>query len=151
MQQQVDLEALLMPIVASYGLDWVGLQINPAGQHASLRLFIDKPDGIEVEDCVKVSRQANAVLSVEASAFADYALEVSSPGVERPLFNVQQCAEQIGKQVSVRLRQPLDGKRTVKGELTVAEEGKIQVVASSNQTFEFPFANIDQAHIVYEW
>ena len=115
MRRHAALENLIAPIVGSLGLTWVGLQYFPQGKRSVLRLFIDKPGGLSVEDCGRVSRQVDTVLSVEKPITGEYTLEVSSPGLDRLLFSLEQCHEQIGKIVSVQLVAPKAGARNFKG------------------------------------
>ena len=150
MRQHEALEAVILPIVDGLGLQWVGLQYFPAGRRSLLRLYVDKPGGVSCGDCEQVSRQVNAVLSVEDVVKGDYLLEVSSPGLDRLLFTLPQCREHVGKRVAIRLVAPLEGKRNFKGELHVEGE-KIGVRLDNNDLVTFPFIDIEEARLVPEW
>lgn len=138
-----------MPIVSGLGLTWVGLQYVP-GRRALIRLYVDKPGGVSIEDCAQVSRQVNAVLGVENVVTEDYTLEVSSPGLDRLLFTVEQCSEQIGKLVAIRLIVPIQGKRNFKGRLLGVEGEKLSIVSESGE-LELSFSDIAEARVVPEW
>lgn len=150
MRRHEALETVILPIVNGLGLIWVGLQYFPQGKHSLLRLYVDKLGGVSCEDCKCVSRQVNAVLSVEDLIKGDYLLEVSSPGLDRLLFTLAQCKEHVGKRVAVRLIAPVEGKRNFKGKLQVEGE-QIGVQLDNNDLVTFPFIDIEEARLVPEW
>lgn len=147
MRQNVVLEKLIAPIVGGLGITWVGLQYFPQGKQSILRLFVDKPGGISVEDCGRVSRQVNAVLSVENLIPGKYTLEVSSPGLDRLLFSVEQCREQIGKMVSIQLVVPKAGARNFKGRLERVEGSLLTFLMDSGEV-TFVFEDINEMRLV---
>lgn len=127
--QEDRLTALLAPAVTGLGYELVGIEYLPAGKQSVLRIYIDSDDGILVEDCERVSRQVSAVLDVEDPIRGAYTLEVSSPGIDRPLFTPEHYARFIGQPVRVQLIRALDGRRKFKGEVeAVDEEGLTLVV-----------------------
>lgn len=150
MRQHAALEKLIAPIVDSLGLTWVGLQYFPQGKRSILRLFVDKPGGVSVDDCARVSRQVNAVLSVENPIPGEYTLEVSSPGLDRLLFSVEQCREQIGKMVSIQLVVPKAGKRNFKGRLERVEGSLLTLLMDTGEV-TFVFEDISEVRLVPEW
>ncbi len=107
-------EMLEAPVVAA-GYELVGLEFVRAGQHSTLRIFIDHENGITVEDCAEVSRQVSAVLDVEDPISVVYNLEVSSPGLERPLFKAAHYEQFIGHEVSIVLKMAVGNRRKWKG------------------------------------
>src|SRR5690554_8020762 len=103
---------MLIPVVEALGYRCWGIEFLSQGRHSLLRVYIDHPDGVSVEACATVSRQASAVLDVEDPISGDYTLEVSSPGVERPLFTLEQDAAFAGAQAESSLGVPYGGGRT---------------------------------------
>jgi len=150
MRRREVLEKLIAPVVAGLGLQWVGMHYLPQNQRSLLRVFVDKTGGVGVDDCERVSRQINALLSVEDSADEDYVLEVSSPGLDRFLFSPEQCAEQIGKLVSVRLLVPREGRKNFKGNLNRVDGADVFVTVDENEE-HFSFTDIDEIRLVPKW
>ena len=151
MRRHHALEDVMMPVVLGLGYTWAGLQVVPHGKHALYRLFIDKlPGGVTVEDCSKVARQLNAVLSVEGVVRGAYTLEVSSPGLDRLLFTPEQCADQLGKMISVRLVALKDAKRNFKGRLLKVESEVLSIETEAG-LISLPFSDIAEARLVPEW
>ena len=121
------LVALLQPVVE--GLDYVlwELEFAPGRGNALLRLYIDSADGITVDDCERVSRAVSEVLDAEDPVPGHYTLEVSSPGLDRPLRTPAHFAAYVGEAVFVELAQAIDGQRRFKGRLAAAGEDSIEV------------------------
>ncbi|MDO6805612.1 ribosome maturation factor RimP, partial [Wenyingzhuangia sp. 1_MG-2023] len=101
------------------------LELVAQGRHTLLRVYIDHADGITVDHCADVSRQIGSVLDVEDPISQDYTLEVSSPGMDRPLFTMDQYVQSVGEEIELRLRMPFDGRRKFKGRLQGIEEQDI--------------------------
>ena len=110
-------EMLKAPVEALGHKLW-GLEYIQAGKHSILRLYIDNEKGIFIEDCAEASRQVSAVMDVEDPISTEYTLEVSSPGVDRPLFTAEQYNAYIGETVKVQLTMPVAGSRNLKGTVT---------------------------------
>ena len=141
-----DLKALLAPVIEAMGYEFWGLDYIQ-GRGAVLRIFIDSEDGITVDDCAAVSHQVSGVLDVEDPIPGEYNLEVSSPGMERPLYTLEQFAMYVGDQVQMRLLAPVAGKRRVKG-LLDAVEGEELVVKVGEEVLRVPFSQVDRANLV---
>ncbi|MFK7994376.1 MAG: ribosome maturation factor RimP [Granulosicoccus sp.] len=139
--------SVVEPVVIGLGYTLVGAEFGQAENGQTLRVYIDKPEGIVMEDCAAVSRQLNAVLDVEDTIKSAYLLEVSSPGVDRPLFTEPQFAEQVGEQVRVRMADAVNGRRNFKGKL-VAVENACAVVEVDGIDYELPVSDVEQAHII---
>ena len=149
MQRHLELEKIILPVVIGLGYSFVGLQHFSQGKHSTIRLYIDKPNGVTIDDCERVSRQVNAALEVEPS-YQEIMLEVSSPGVDRLLFTPAQFREFVGKEVSIRLRVPVDGKRNYKGILK--EVGMESVgIEINEETVKLSFTDIIEARLVPVW
>ncbi|PZQ34759.1 MAG: ribosome maturation factor RimP, partial [Ectopseudomonas oleovorans] len=117
------------------------------GRHSLLRVYIDKADGILIDDCEIVSRQLSGVLDVEDPITSEYTLEVSSPGMDRPLFTLEQFATHAGEQVKIKLRSPFDGRRNFQGLLRGVEEQDV-VVQVDDHEYLLPIDLIDKANII---
>nr|WP_189659875.1 MULTISPECIES: ribosome maturation factor RimP [Pseudomonas] len=141
------LQALLAPVVTGLGFECWGIEFVSQGKHSVLRVYIDKEGGILVDDCAEVSRQVSSVLDVEDPISSEYTLEVSSPGMERPLFTVEQFASHAGEQVKIKLRSPFEGRRNFQGLLRGVEEQDV-VVQVDDQEFLLPIDSIDKANII---
>jgi ribosome maturation factor RimP len=141
------LQALLAPVVEALGYQCWGIEFISQGRHSLLRVYIDHPDGILIDDCEKVSRQVSGVLDVEDPVSGEYTLEVSSPGMDRPLFTLEQFAAHVGAQVKIRLRSPYEGRRNFQGVLRGIEEQDV-VVQVDNHEYLLPIESIDKANII---
>lgn len=142
------LEQILRPVVEGLGYEFWGIEFRSQGHQSLLRLFIDDAEkGISVEDCEKVSRQVSGVLDVEDPIQTEYTLEVSSPGMDRPLFQLEQYQAFIGHQISIRLRMAFEGRRRFQGLLKGTEDGDVVVVVDDHE-YLLPFESIDKANIV---
>lgn len=141
---------MLRPAVEEVGVELLGIEFVSAGKHSILRLFIDHENGIDVDNCADVSRQVGALLDVEDPISTEYNLEVSSPGLDRPLFTLEHYQAVIGETVNVRLSLPLNGRRKFKGKLN-AIENDILVVTVDNEEFELVFSNVDKGNLVHNF
>ena len=144
---------IIEPVVTGLDYEFVGLEFIPQSHSALLRIYIDSPDGLPVEACIKVSRHISTVLDVEWSYTSPYQLEVSSPGLDRILFTPEQMAKFIGQQVKVKLRFPKDGRRQLTGELLSVEGDQIVVRTTEGETqeIEMMFDEIAKARLVPQW
>lgn len=144
------LQALLEPTIAGLGYELLGIERARHGESQLLRLYIDQPAGITVDDCERVSRQVGDVLEAEQAIRSEYTLEVSSPGIDRPLFTPEQHRRFLGEQIQLRLRNLVDGRRRVAGRLCeVAADGLVLEVDGAR--FEAPFDQIERSRLVPDW
>ena len=143
------LNKILAPVVEGLGYEYVGLEYNPASGHSLLRIYIDHQDGITVDDCATTSRQVSAVLDVEDPIASEYTLEVSSPGLDRPLFIAKHFQQFIGERVKCRLRFHDNGRRNFTGELLQANDTTI-VLNIDNEEIELVIENIEKANLIPE-
>ncbi len=145
------LEELLSPVVVSLGFEFVGMEYLPQGKHSLLRIYIDKPEGITADDCGAVSHQVSGVLEVEDPISGHYVLEVSSPGLDRPLFKLTDFERFSGQRAQIRLQVPLNGRRNFKGMLQgIREEGQQVVLELDEETVSLPWDRIDKARLIVE-
>lgn len=142
--------AIIEPAVSALGFELLGVEYLPQGRHSLLRLYIDHEEGISVDDCGDVSRQVSAVLDVEDPIRGEYTLEVSSPGVDRPLFTSEHYVRFAGHSAEIRLHAPLDGRRKFQGEIQGVEGDEI-VLNVEGKTLRFAVGNIEKGHLIHEW
>lgn len=141
------LQRLLTPAVEALGFELWGLEFLRQGRGATLRVYIESPDGVSVDDCAAVSRQVSGVLDVEDPISGEYLLEVSSPGMDRPLFTLAQFAAFAGEDVRLSLRSAFEGRRRFSGRL-VGVEGEDVVLLVDGEEYLLPIEQVDKAHVV---
>ncbi|MCG3730019.1 ribosome maturation factor RimP [Vibrio cincinnatiensis] len=139
-------EMLEAPVVAS-GYELVGLEFVRAGEHSTLRIYIDHENGITVDDCAEVSHQVSAVLDVEDPITVAYNLEVSSPGLERPLFKAAHYEQFIGHEVSIVLKMAVGNRRKWKGQIHATEGETIHIMVDGQEE-HFALSNIAKANLI---
>lgn len=140
------LAARLTPLVEGLGYELWELEYSPGRGNGFLRLYIDAEAGITLDDCERVSRAVSEVLDAEDPIPGQYTLEVSSPGLERPLRTVQQFARFVGETVFVETVQPQEGRRRFKGALAAVGEAAIEVEVDGRR-WALPVAGIRKAHL----
>lgn len=141
------LQELVAPLVADLGYEFVGLEYQSNPKHRLLRIYIDREDGgVNLDDCERVSREVSALLDVEDPIKGQYSLEVSSPGVERPLFTPEQFTRFRGEQAKVQLHAPENGRRKLHG-VIVRVEGNTLALAENGFEIEVSIDNIQKAHL----
>ncbi|PSJ46134.1 ribosome maturation factor RimP [Zobellella endophytica] len=141
------LTEMLNEPVEALGFELLGLEFVRAGRHSTLRLYIDHEDGIDVNDCAEVSRQVSAVLDVEDPISTEYDLEVSSPGLARPLFKPAHYQAIIGQEAELMLRMAVNNRRKLKGTVVAVEDTMIRLEVEGNE-YPIAFANIQRANLV---
>ncbi len=128
------LEELLRPVVEDLGYEYVGIEYASNPKNRVVRLYIDQPEtGIGLEDCETVSREVSALMDVEEPISGQYTLEVSSPGVERPLFTAEQFGRYLGEEASVQLQLPMDGRRKFRGTIVGVTEETVQLLVDGQE------------------
>jgi ribosome maturation factor RimP len=146
-------------VLADLGLECLGVEFNPSHGQSTLRIYLDLldksgPDGerreVGIEDCETASRELSALLDVEDPIPGNYVLEVSSPGIDRPLFTAEQFARVCGQEVKVVLKAPLEGRRRLRGMLSSVEGERITLDAEG-KTMEFEHALVESARVVPDW
>jgi ribosome maturation factor RimP len=142
-----ELANFLEPAVERLGYELVDLEVRLGGKGGLVRLYIDKPDGIDLDDCEKVSLAVSAVLDVEDPVPGNYNLEVSSPGLDRKLTKVEHFQRFEGETVKVQLRFPIEGRRRFRGTLLSSDDENI-VVEVDGESFSLPLKTIDTARLV---
>ena len=153
-----EIAALLGPTIESLGLELLGIEYLPAPGGATVRLYIDVPAGeggdagrtVGIEDCEAVSREVSAQLDVADPIAGNYTLEVSSPGLDRPLFTPAQFARFSGELAKVALKLPQDGRRRLQGRILRVEGGSV-VFGLDGAEFAVAADNIEKARLVPDW
>jgi ribosome maturation factor RimP len=141
------LQEVIAPVVETLGYDFWGGYYTGQGSHALLRIYIDKPEGITVNDCQRVSRQLSAVLDVEDVISHEYVLEVSSPGLDRPLFTLQQFERFVGSEVRVKVYTPINQQRRFVAKIMKVCGDSI-ILKIDNNDIEIAFSEIEKAHLI---
>jgi len=144
--KQDKLSELLAPIVEDLGFRFWGLEYQVRKVDALLRVYIDSPNGISVDDCAAVSHEVAGILDVEEPISMAYILEVSSPGMDRILFSAQQFSEFLGVDVKMKLNQMVDGRRKVKGKIASVDNERI-TIQSDDEQITIAFDQIMRARI----
>jgi ribosome maturation factor RimP len=150
-------------VATTYGVELVEIELRGGGKARTLRITIDKPEGVTHEDCANVSREVSAILDVEdAVAGGSYTLEVSSPGLDRKLLTEQDYKRFTGSRVKLMTREPVNGNRHFEGRLESFQDGKLRLEtitgkkkpkpghAHPGQKVEIELANVEKANLVPE-
>jgi ribosome maturation factor RimP len=145
------LMGLLEPTVSALGYELLGVEYLGQGIHSRLRVFIDSPNGIGLEDCETVSHQVSGVLDVDDPIRGQYSLEVSSPGLDRPLFRPEHFARFVGHRVKLRLHQPRNGQRNFHGRIASVENGQIYISMDDGDQLALSMEEIEKANLVPEF
>ncbi len=153
------IEQLVMPILESFGFELVDLQLKNEGSRLALCIFIDKPGGISLDDCVDVSREVGAILEVEDPIRSAYRLEVSSPGLDRPLKKPADFQRFAGHTIRLKTRQLIDpdqrghNRKTFIGTLLGIEDDKVRLELSDKRggLVILALADIDRANLEEEF
>lgn len=139
--------ALLEPTVEDLGYELSDLEVKLGGRSGVVRVFIDRPEGISLDDCEKVSLAVSALLDVEDPVPGHYDLEVSSPGLNRKLTKPDHFRRFTGEEVKVEMRFPIEGRKRFRGRLAASDEDNIQVVVDGVE-HSLPISTIDTARLV---
>jgi ribosome maturation factor RimP len=145
--QSRKLTTIVQPVVEAMEFEFVGLEYASNPKNPVLVVYIDHPDGIHVEDCAAVSREVAAILDVEDPIAGHYTLEVSSPGLDRPLFTQEQYANFTGHQAQISLFAPEAGRRRFKGVILGAADGQVQI-EQDGEAVVLDYSNIAKARLV---
>jgi ribosome maturation factor RimP len=138
--------ALIDPLAGSLGYELVELEFASGRSHGVLRIFIDRAEGIRVEDCERMSREVSALLDVEDPIPTAYTLEVSSPGFDRVLRTKPHFERFVGERVHVELKVPREGRRRYTGLLRQVADAGIEIEVD-RQMVNVPFAEIGKARL----
>ncbi len=142
----------LTALVAEEGLELLAAEVVGAGPKTVLRLVIDGPDGASLEKCAAVSRQASAILDVEDPMDHKYTLEVSSPGMDRKLYNAGDFERFAGRRVTIRMKPTYREHRSIDGELVgLFDVGLVRLIVDNGQELNLPYDEIFEARLDVDW
>jgi ribosome maturation factor RimP len=144
------LNELIQPLVEDLGYEFVGIDYNNNPKNSILRIYIDQESGVDIKDCEVVSRETAALLDVKDPIKSHYNLEVSSPGLDRPLFTPAHYVEFAGQEAKITLFAPQDGRRKFNGPILGADESKVKV-EQDGVAVEVDFDNIAKAKLVPDY
>ena len=144
------LNELLQPLVEDLGYEFVGLEYNSNPKHSVLRIYIDHENGVGIEDCETVSRETAALLDVKDPIRSQYSLEVSSPGLERPLFTAAHYRQFEGCIAQINLFAPQDGRRKFSGPILGADETNVRIEQDGSEV-ALDISNIVKARLVPDY
>jgi len=142
-----EIQALIEPVIVGMGFTLWGIEYLRNGKFSTLRIFIDHEQGIHVDHCAEVSRQVGAILDVEDPITGNYSLEVSSPGMDRSLFTIEQYAAYAGEWVEIKLRHAFEGRKNFKGVLAGVEDENV-VVSVEGVEFLLPIESVDRGRVI---
>ena len=144
------IEETLKDAVARFGCEIWGVEFFSSGKRSRLRVYIDKPEGVTIDDCEHVSREVSDVLDVEELFGGGYTLEVSSPGLDRILFKAEQFEANVGATVDVRLNFPLEGRKRFVGLLADVEDARA-LLRLDGAEYLLPLENVQRARLVPQY
>ena len=151
MKLESTVQTQLAAMVADEGLDLLATEVAGSGSKTILRLIVDGPDGVHLDQCASISRQASALLDVEDPITHRYTLEVSSPGLDRRLYTKDDYKQFIGQRVKIRMAPSYRDHRTIIGELLGATESDIRVLADPGEEIQLPTDQIFEARLEIDW
>jgi len=146
-RRTTELGNLLEPAIKALGFRLWGIEYIPQGRHSLLRVYLDKEGGIDIEDCAIASRQISSILDVEDPITGEYTLEVSSPGLDRTLFTLDQFNEYLGWHVTLRLTVNFENRRKFTGQLKAVVDDEI-VIIIGDEEYTIPYELIEKASLV---
>ena len=148
-RQHNELIELLEPVVTALGYEMLGIEYFKQKEGSILRLYIDNDAGVTIEDCTRVNHQIIGVLDVHDPIKEKYFLEISSPGMNRPLFTLEQFQRFLGQKVKMKLREKIEDRRKISGVIKAVEKTTV-LVGDGGVDYLIPVDVIDSAHLVPE-
>ena len=143
------IETLIKKDIKTLGYDIWGIELLGSSLNPTLRIFIDNENGVTVEDCEKVSKHVSKVIEADDTYSINSTLEVSSPGLDRPLFTAKQFEQFIGSEANMRTRHPVEGRRKFKGLITGVNENFVALNVDG-LNFDLEVGNVEKANIVFD-
>lgn len=144
----ITLRDRLAALITAMGYEFVGSELLRQGRSSVLRIYIDNEQGITLTDCSKVSHQVSAMLDVDDPIQGEYHLEVSSPGLDRPLFEIAQYKKFIGSRIKVRMCNPLNNQRNFVGILQQIDDMNDIHLLTGTEEVILPFSGIEKARVI---
>ena len=149
-ERRKQLDQLFQPTVEKMGYEYIGHDMLLQGRFSLLRIYITRESGLNIDDCAEVSHQISGVLEVEDIIKGQYQLEVSSPGLNRPLFTLAQFSGAIGQQVKLRVSMPIEQQRKFSGKLESVVDETITLLLDEKEV-SIPYSIIEKANVVYQF
>ncbi|MBW1612876.1 MAG: ribosome maturation factor RimP [Deltaproteobacteria bacterium] len=146
-----EVSLLVEPLLSGFGMEMVDVEFQFERGRWILRVFIDKQGGVTIDDCASISRELGDLIEAENIINLSYVLEVSSPGLNRPLRKEDDFIRSIGKMVQLKMSRPINKRRNFAGRLTNVRKGMISLVLEDNNLVELPLTEIDKARLKYEF
>jgi ribosome maturation factor RimP len=146
-RQNQKMVELLEPVVTGLGYEMLGIMQQTKGQGSLLRIYIDSEAGISIDDCARVSEQLTGVLDVYDPIKGAYDLEVSSPGMDRPLFKLDHFRRFAGQKVLIQLYEKLNERKRYKGEIKAVNEDQV-IINDNGIEYSIPPDSIERARLV---
>ncbi|KTC94417.1 ribosome maturation factor RimP [Legionella erythra] len=146
---KADIQELLEPLVNSLGYELWGCEYLSQGRHSLLRIYIDKEDGIGIDDCERVSKQISALLDVEDPISGNYSLEISSPGIPRPIFYKKHYLRYLGHDIQLKLYKPVNGSRKLAGRIAAVDDDTLRLLVNETSV-DVQLSNIVKANLTGE-
>ena len=146
-----DMTSLFEPVVESMGYELVGVEYLGGSGHATLRVYIDRDSGVDLDDCAAISHQLSGILDVEEPISQAFDLEISSPGINRPLFKLADYEKYIGREAKIKLNLGLQGRKNFRGELLGVAGANTVKINVDGEHFDLPFADIAKANLMGEF
>jgi ribosome maturation factor RimP len=143
-------ERAIGPAVTGRGYELVLLEIGRSGGQQVLRLYIDKPGGVTLGDCELISREVEPILDAEDFFSGRYLLEVSSPGLDRPIRRAEDFARFTGRRAKLELRAPLEGRRRLVGTIEGIEGERVKMRLEKGELFEVALSELKKANLIWE-
>ncbi len=141
------LTTLIEPVINAMGYQLWGVEYLGQGKHSILRVYLDKTGGVDIDDCAQASKQISSLLDVEDPIKSEYTLEVSSPGLDRMLFNLKQFQEYAGFHAKLRLTESFEGQRNFTGQIKAVEKDEV-ILITSDEEYTLPYELIEKANLI---
>ena len=141
-----ELRNLLEPAIKALGYSLWGIEYVSQGKHSLVRVYLDKEGGIGIEDCTQASKQISSILDVEDPISGEYTLEVSSPGLDRVLFSLDQYKEYLGWHLKIRLRENFENRRKFTGQLKAIVNDEL-VLIIGDEEYTIPYELVEKANL----
>lgn len=144
-----DLQDLLEPGAEALGFEVLAVEMTGGPGQSVVRVYIDGPQGVTVDDCARASHQFSAILDVEDPIPGHYTLEVSSPGLDRPLTRERHFRAVVGQEIKVRTDAAIDGRKRFRGRLQDADAEALEMIVDG-ETYRIPLSRVAKARLVPE-
>jgi len=145
-----NIQELIRPICSAMGVDIWGVHTSFSGRRGLVRIYIDTPQGVTLEQCTQLSREAGNLLDVEDILHGSYTLEVSSPGLDRTFFTPEQMRDYLGREIRIMFSRPVEGRKKFTGILKSVSEEQIRIeLEGSGEEFRFDFYTAKKIKLLF--